>query len=75
MSTSGAAVATEKEANRKRLGELVWRWGIPIAISVALVSIHPPTGLTQHAWNFFALFAGMLIREWLIRRKKTVPEG
>ncbi len=23
----------------------------------------------------FALFAGMLIREWLIRRKKTVPEG
>ncbi len=23
----------------------------------------------------FALFAGMLLREWLIRRKKTVPEG
>ncbi len=57
---SSAGVQTEKEGNPKRRGEAIWRWGIPIAVAVALVLVPPPTGLTQHAWNFFALFAGIV---------------
>lgn len=37
-----------------------WRWGVPIAISVILALIPPPTGLAQNAWHFFALFAGIV---------------
>jgi L-tartrate/succinate antiporter len=57
---SAAATGTEKESKAKRRGETLWRWGIPIAIAVALLSAPPPAGLTQHAWNFFALFAGIV---------------
>jgi len=37
-----------------------WRWGIPIAIGAVLVLIPPPAGLAQNAWNFFALFTGIV---------------
>ena len=37
-----------------------WRWAIPIAVSVALVLLPAPSGLAQNAWNFFALFAGIV---------------
>ena len=40
--------------------ELLWRWGVPIAVAVILALLPPPTGLAQHTWYFFALFAGIV---------------
>ena len=37
-----------------------WRAVVPIAIAVALALLPPPPGLAQHAWYYFALFAGVI---------------
>ena len=41
-------------------GTLWWRVMIPIATAVILCLLPAPTGLSQHAWNYFALFAGVV---------------
>src|ERR1700687_3808124 len=38
----------------------VRRWIIPILIAVVLAVIPPPPGLSQHAWWYFSLFAGVV---------------
>jgi L-tartrate/succinate antiporter len=37
-----------------------WRIVTPIAIAIVIALIPPPAGLGQHAWNYFALFAGVV---------------
>ena len=37
-----------------------WRIIAPIAIAVAIALIPAPSGLSQHAWYYFALFAGVV---------------
>ena len=37
-----------------------WRVAIPIAITLILAALPPPPGLAQHAWYYFALFAGVI---------------
>lgn len=37
-----------------------WRWIIPVLIAVALALIPPPPGLSQHAWWYFSVFAGVV---------------
>jgi len=37
-----------------------WRWIIPVLLAVALVLIPPPPGLSQHAWWYFSVFAGVV---------------
>ena len=54
-----AAKAEGEQYHRSRR-QLVWRWGIPVAITIVLALLPPPTGLAQNAWNFFALFAGIV---------------
>ncbi len=37
-----------------------WRAIIPVAITLVLAALPPPPGLAQHAWLYFALFAGVI---------------
>jgi L-tartrate/succinate antiporter len=37
-----------------------WRVVTPIATAIALALIPAPAGLSQHAWNYFAVFAGIV---------------
>ena len=37
-----------------------WRAAIPVAIAIVLAMLPPPAGLTQHAWLYFAIFAGVI---------------
>ena len=37
-----------------------WRAAIPVALAVAIALLPPPPGLAQHAWYYFALFAGVI---------------
>jgi L-tartrate/succinate antiporter len=39
----------------------LWRAMLPIAIAVIIALIPPPDGLAQHAWYFFAIFAGVIV--------------
>ncbi len=58
MSQSSATLAPPKPA----VGPVFhwWRVAIPLLISLALAATPPPAGLAQHAWLFFALFAGVI---------------
>src|SRR5512139_653850 len=38
-----------------------WKAALPIAIAIVLAMIPPPEGLAQHAWYFFAIFAGVIV--------------
>ncbi|MGB2819213.1 MAG: anion permease [Burkholderiaceae bacterium] len=38
-----------------------WKALLPIAVTIALAMIPPPEGLAQHAWYFFAIFAGVIV--------------
>src|SRR6516164_779667 len=44
------------------IGRLIhlWRAVVPVLITLALAALPPPTGLAQHAWLYFALFAGVI---------------
>jgi len=59
---SGATPAPKAAAHEgeRSATELVWRWGIPVAVTVVLALLPAPAGLAQNAWNFFALFAGIV---------------
>jgi len=37
-----------------------WRAAVPVAITVVFALLPPPAGLEQHAWYYFALFAGVI---------------
>ena len=37
-----------------------WRVMIPIGITLILAALPPPPGLAQHAWYYFAMFAGVI---------------
>jgi L-tartrate/succinate antiporter len=37
-----------------------WRVAIPVMLTLALAAVPPPPGLAQHAWYYFAIFAGVI---------------
>ena len=37
-----------------------WRVVIPVLLTLALAAVPPPPGLAQHAWFYFAIFAGVI---------------
>ena len=39
----------------------LWKALVPIAIAIVIALIPPPDGLAQHAWYFFAIFAGVIV--------------
>ena len=54
--TKGAVLPQGSEA----AGIVWWRIIVPIATAIILALIPAPAGLGQHAWNYFALFAGVV---------------
>src|SRR5512136_1136554 len=38
-----------------------WRALLPVAVTVLLAVLPAPAGLPQHAWYFFAIFAGVIV--------------
>jgi L-tartrate/succinate antiporter len=38
-----------------------WKAIVPVAVAIVLAVIPPPEGLAQHAWYFFAIFAGVIV--------------
>ena len=40
---------------------LSWKASVPIAVAIILALIPAPEGLAQHAWYFFAIFAGVIV--------------
>lgn len=39
----------------------LWKAMVPIAVAIVIALIPPPDGLAQHAWYFFAIFAGVIV--------------
>ena len=38
-----------------------WKYFAPIVVAAALALAPAPAGLPQHAWYYFALFAGVIV--------------
>lgn len=57
MSQSSAAFAS-----KPTVGPIFhwWRVAIPVAVALMLATLPPPEGLTEHAWLYFAIFAGVI---------------
>jgi len=58
MSHSSATMTTPKHA----IGPIFhwWRVAIPVLVTLGLAAVPPPPGLAQHAWYYFAIFAGVI---------------
>jgi L-tartrate/succinate antiporter len=41
--------------------KLSWKHLAPVIVAVVIVLFPPPEGLPQHAWYFFAIFAGVIV--------------
>src|SRR5450631_1858676 len=54
--TKGSASLQETEAD----GIVWWQIATPIAIAIMIALTPAPAGLGQHAWNYFALFVGVV---------------
>jgi L-tartrate/succinate antiporter len=37
-----------------------WRVAVPIGLALIVAALPPPAGLAQHAWYYFAVFAGVI---------------
>lgn len=42
-------------------GVPMWKFALPVAVTLLLALIAPPAGLAPHAWYFFAIFAGVIV--------------
>jgi L-tartrate/succinate antiporter len=59
---AGNAPAAAVPAPAQKGGHaLPWKALVPIAVAIVLAVIPPPQGLAQHAWYFFAIFAGVIV--------------
>lgn len=38
-----------------------WKALLPVAVALIIALVPPPGGLAQHAWYFFAIFAGVIV--------------
>lgn len=60
MSMSSAAVSRPQASGVVVPPHGWWRAAVPIVLAVAIALPPPPPGLEQHAWYYFALFAGVI---------------
>jgi L-tartrate/succinate antiporter len=58
--TPGAAPAPAA-APKPQHGVPIWKAVLPIAVAIVIALIPPPQGMPQHAWYFFAIFAGVIV--------------
>ena len=57
----GSLPATVPAPTAKSGHELAWKALAPIIVALAIAVLPPPDGLAQHAWYFFAIFAGVIV--------------
>ncbi len=43
------------------MGKQIWKAVVPVLVAVVIALLPVPEGLTPNAWNYFALFAGVVI--------------
>ncbi len=60
LTTSGAPAAGAAPARKVEHG-FRWKALAPVLVAVAIALIPAPEGLAQHAWYFFAIFAGVIV--------------
>jgi L-tartrate/succinate antiporter len=48
-------------AARSKWPHFPWRALVPIAVTLTLALLPHPAGLAQHAWYYFAIFAGVIV--------------
>lgn len=53
--TSAATVKKESSVS------ITWKHLAPLLVAIAIALIPAPAGLAQHAWYFFAIFAGVIV--------------
>ena len=41
--------------------KLTWKHFAPIVVAIVIALIPAPAGLPQHAWYYFAIFAGVIV--------------
>ena len=41
--------------------KLTWKHFAPVVVGIVIALIPPPAGLPQHAWYYFAIFAGVIV--------------
>src|SRR5882672_4794374 len=58
--TAQSAAAT---ATPTRAGSSAWLWKAiaPVAVAIVLALLPAPSGLPQHAWYYFSIFAGVIV--------------
>ena len=62
MSTLSSGAAPARVPAAKASGAaLPWRALLPVVVTLALALVPAPEGLPQHAWYFFAIFAGVIV--------------
>jgi L-tartrate/succinate antiporter len=57
----GPSVQKTPKAATERSLPLSWKALAPIAVALAIALLPAPEGLPQHAWYFFAIFAGVIV--------------
>lgn len=57
----GPGVQKTPQAESKRGLRLPWKALAPVAVAIAIALVPAPDGLAQHAWYFFAIFAGVIV--------------
>ncbi|MGE5338361.1 MAG: anion permease [Gemmatimonadota bacterium] len=60
LTTSGAPAAGAPPAQKVEHG-FSWKALAPVLVAVAIALTPAPEGLAQHAWYFFAIFAGVIV--------------
>ena len=41
--------------------KLTWKHFAPVVVAIVIALIPAPAGLPQHAWYYFAIFAGVIV--------------
>ena len=63
MEASNAALAKTATATAAAPRQSTWSWKAiaPVAVTIVLALLPAPSGLPQHAWYYFAIFAGVIV--------------
>jgi L-tartrate/succinate antiporter len=61
MSTPSAVVKTMAGTPPAQAGYPWWKAIAPIAVAIIIALLPSPEGLPQHAWYYFAIFAGVVV--------------
>jgi hypothetical protein len=56
------AVTPTERVKAESSVNITWKRLAPLVVTIGIALIPAPAGLAQHAWYFFAIFAGVIVR-------------